>query len=286
MGKNSLQLRRPLGEYVTEFTNEAPIVKLGDKSVYPSQFGVEQITTILEGINLSESRVTDVIASYALMKEFFRGKKYRRDGTPAYNHLKSVFLKLILEGGSVCPIQMKVALHHDSVEDVFNDNKTPLIGDTANHRFQRVNILSRMIGFRVARQVMALSKPDNPKPKNEMTEDEMDEFIYQYCLQILIGHNEHPLKSGEPKSNAQVKIIDRVTNLQTMGIDSEARQALYLLESIRFLTHIAEIAGEPYRSIFAEEVDKRIDLLTIFQKSQAKEIIRYPYGIYKNRISR
>lgn len=277
-----LSLRRPLGEYVAEFAKEEPIVNLDGQICFPSQFGVEQITEILENLNLNESQVTDVIASYALMKEFFRGKKYRRDGTPAYNHLKSVFLKLILEGGSVCPIQMKVALHHDSVEDVFNDNRTPLIGDTANHRFQRVNILSRMIGFRVARQVMGLTKPDYPKPKDEMTEDEMDKFVYEYCLQILIGHKEKPLKPGEPKSNSQVKVVDRVANLQTMGIDSEERQALYLLESIKFLTHIAEIAGEPYYSIFKQEIDRRYELLTISQKAQAEtKVARYPYGRYK-----
>jgi hypothetical protein len=57
-----------------------------------------------------------------------------------------------------------------------------------------------------------------------------------------------------------------------MALDSVDRQAKYLLESIIYLTPIAEHAGEQALEVFRKVVSKYIELLTLQQKLDARPV--------------
>jgi hypothetical protein len=232
----------------------------------PSQFGSEQFGHIIKQLDWTQKAKAGFSVDYHYMQEVFK-RISRRSGGPYFNHLKNVCLNVFFDLEETDPVIARVALLHDLIEEVSRLNESGPISYKPDSLVNPYDFyVELMRSETIAKAVMALTKPKYQKPKSEMSDLEMMDYDFNSYARIINAYPEVSVIA------AKVKVADRKANLDTMALDSEERQAKYLLESIIYLTSIAEHAGEQAQQVFRNVVSKYIELLTLQQKLDARPV--------------
>jgi hypothetical protein len=232
----------------------------------PSQFGSVQFGHIIKQLNWNEKAKASFSVDYHYMQEVFK-RISRRSGGPYFNHLKNVCLNAFFDLQETDPDIARVALLHDLIEEISRLNDSGPISYKPDSLVKPYDFyVELMRSETVAKAVIALTKPKYQKPKAQMSELEMMDYDYNSYARIINAYPEVSVIA------AKVKVADRKANLDTMALDPEERQAKYLLESIIYLTSIAEHAGEQALEVFRKVVYKYIELLTLQQKLDARPV--------------
>ncbi len=289
MPPSSIKLRKPV------YIDEPKSVIYEGEMVEASCFGGLEIQALLEQkAGLKNNDLVRLWNAYNDLKAIFcgnNGPKLRHSGEPYYQHPKAVMLILLLELGIKNPETLISALHHDSPEDSL------LVRGNQNHERKDITLvqneittfdaLAQRYNEKIAKILLALRKKGK-KPRNGTTKEYQD-FLYQYCNDLLNQFPEIRIQA------TRVKTADRIQNLRSLPVDgtkkngesAEDFNARTLIDSHNFVLPIARIAGERFYELLRNEIDDKLDILTLQQRADLKEVhfeLLYNIGYIKRAI--
>lgn len=243
----------------SKYPNEMPGIRWQGEALCASQFGDSEFMAACEGIGrFSRQSLLKILTAYIDNKVFMQGN--RRSGEPNWHHPTGVALVGLLEFGNTTTDSVIADLMHDVKEDspLFQGHKS-LVGEFET--FSPFDMLAGRYNKRVAKIVMAVSKPPPPIPKKEMDEAMRERYLRFVFNRVV---NLYP----EVRHLAtQTKIRDRIFNLRTEG--NSEKLAKKTFETIRYILPMAEYAGEQYEEVLREVVDEHRHTMTPQQKAKA-----------------
>ncbi len=243
----------------SSFENEMPGIRWQGEPLCASQFGDSEFMAACEGIGrFSRESLLRIWNTYVDNKLFMTGS--RRSGEPNWHHPVGVALVGMLEFGNTDPDSVIADLMHDAKEDcpIFQGHKN-LVGEY--EFFQPIDMLTGRYGERVAKIVMAVSKPPRAIPKQEMDVETNERYLRFVYNRIINLYPEVRVQA------CQTKVRDRIFNTRTEN--DEARMARNLLETARYITPLAKVAGSDYEDAIHDIIKKHNGLWTPEQRKLA-----------------
>jgi hypothetical protein len=170
---------------------EQPSVDLPNgQKAKPSQFGSEQFGSIIKQLDWTPKDKASFSVDYHFMQEVFK-RISRRSGGPYFNHLKNVCLNVFFDLNETDPIIARVALLHDLIEEVSRLNESGPISYKPDSLVNPYDFyVEQMRSEVVAKAVMALTKPKYPKPKAQMSDQEMRDYDFNSYAKIINAYPE------------------------------------------------------------------------------------------------
>lgn len=197
-----------------------------EQALYASQFTEQDFARVCSSVGMNRSDISKVMEAYGKNRELMAGN--RRSGEPNWHHPVGVALVQMLEFGESDPDHIIAALMHDSVEDsdFFTKNGDPL------------EELTDLYGEKVAKMVMAVTKPESSILKSDMSPEERHSYLKRKFYKVIESYPE------VKKEACELKIADRIFNLRT-EIKND-RLVRKLDDTMRYLYPVAPHANIKY----------------------------------------
>ncbi len=216
--------------------NEKPGIFFNNVGLYPSQFTEEDFEKVCGLVGMKRESIIQVMKAYDHNVQLMEGS--RRSGEPNWHHPVGVALVEMLEFDNNDPERIVAALMHDSVEDsnFFTKDGQSLVD------------LTDFYGERVAKIVMAVTKPESSDSKSDMSLEVRHNYLQAKLNKVVESYPE------VAQDACELKIADRIFNLRTEF--EEDRLIQKLKDTVDYLFPIIEIADPKYQLAIRELCDQ------------------------------